>query len=178
MVTITIDSSQLQNLVRELARMQKKIPMAIARGLNEGGDKVRTQVQRALQRQTSLVRYASVTQRVRTIRAFEGSPSYTIVVNGKPTKPPEFKTRVTSGPGGGVTIVMWGRAHKFPRSFQQKYAGGLRMRLGAPRFPVRSFDGPNLAKEAVKDDSAKAFFDTAASAVVPAVEKQLARALG
>jgi hypothetical protein len=79
--------------------------------VNEGGDKVRTQVQRALQKQTSLVRYASVTKRVRTTRAFPGALSYSIVVAGKPpTKPPEFRTRVTTGRGGGVTIWMWGVA--------------------------------------------------------------------
>jgi hypothetical protein len=192
MLTIKIDSSDLKKLERALDRMTAKLPQAIARGLNEGGDKVRTQVQRALQKQTSLVKYSSVTSRVRTMRGYgasapksgigptgAGSLNYTIIVAGHPpTKPKEFKTRVTKGPGGGVTIVMWGKAHKFKRSFQQKDKGGLRARLGGPRTPLRSFDGPNLAKEAVKDESKAAFFDTVESAIVPAVEKQLMKALG
>ena len=130
MPTISIDSSDLKRLGRDLERVQAKLPQAIARGLNEGGDRVRTQVQRALQKQTSLVKYASVTSRVRTVRAFDGSLSYAIVVDGRPTKIGEFKTRVTTGPGGGVTAIMWGNAHKFARSFQQKDRGGLRARLG------------------------------------------------
>lgn len=83
----------------------------------------------------------------------------------------------SKGRGGGVTMVMWNIPHRFKRSFQQKYKGGLRMRLGKERLPVRSFFGPNLAKEAVKGESAKAFFDTVATAVVPAVERQLLKEL-
>jgi hypothetical protein len=178
MPAIQIDSSDLKRLIRQLDRVQAKLPQAIARGVNEGGDKVRTQVQRALQQQTSLVRYGSVTKRTRTARAFPGALSYSIVVAGKPpTKPAEFRTRVTMGKGGGVTIWMWGVAHKFKRSFQQKLKGGLRMRLDSARLPIRGFDGPNLAKEAVKDRAAKAFFDTTAAVVAPIVEKHMQRAL-
>jgi len=177
-LSLSIDCSDLKKVQRALERMQAKLPQAIARGVNEGGDKVRTQVQHALQRQTSLVRYGSVTKRVRTTRAFPGGLSYQIVVSGKPpTKPAEFRTRVTTGPGGGVTIFMWGVAHKFKRSFQQKFKLGLRARLGAARDKIRGFDGPNLAKEAVKDETAKAFFETTAAVVAPIVEKHMQRAL-
>jgi hypothetical protein len=178
MPTLQIDASSLKRLVRDLDRMQAKLPQAIARGLNEGGDRVRTQVQRTLQKQTGLLKYASVTKRARTIRAFPGGLGYSIVVSGKPaTKPAEFRTRVTTGSGGGVTIWMWGVAHKFKRSFQQKLKGGLRMRIGEDRLPLRGFDGPNLAKEAVKDQTAEAFFRTADAVVAPIVEKNLMRAL-
>jgi hypothetical protein len=158
--------------------MQAKLPQAIARGLNEGGDRVRTQVQRTLQKQTGLLKYGSVTKRARTIRAFPGGLNYSLIVSGKPaTKPTEFRTRVTTGAGGGVTIWMWGVAHKFKRSFQQKYKLGLRARLGAERDKLRGFDGPNLAKEAVKDQTAEAFFRTTGAVVAPIVEKHLMRAL-
>ena len=168
--------------MRELDRVEARLPQAAARGLNEGGDKVRTKVQRALQKQTGLVRYSSVTSRVRTVRAFAGSLDYEIIAKGRPaTKPREFKYNVRRGPGGGVTVWMWGNAHRFPRSFQiagDTGAAGLRMRMGGPRFPIRGFDGPNLAKEAVKDEAKAAFFDTVASAVAPAIEKHLAKVLG
>jgi hypothetical protein len=42
---------------------------------------------------------------------------------------------------------------------------------------IRGFDGPNLAKEAVKDHAAAAFLETTAAVVAPIVEKHLARAL-
>jgi hypothetical protein len=178
MPTISIDASDLRRLQRDLDRLQAKLPQAIARGLNEGGDRVRTQVQRTLQKQTGLVKHGSVTKRARTIRAFPGGLNYSIIVSGKPaTKPTEFRTRVTTGKGGGVIIWMWGVAHKFKRSFQQLERGGLRMRLGAARLPVRGFDGPNLAKEAVKDQTAEAFFRTTGAVVAPIVEKHLMRVL-
>ena len=46
-----------------------------------------------------------------------------------------------------------------------------------PRFPLRSFDGPNMAKEVAKDKSAEAFYATAEIEVPAAVLKHLAKAL-
>jgi hypothetical protein len=179
---IKVDSRDLGKLVAGLERMQRQIPAAIARGLNEGGDKTRTKVQRALKEQTGVVRYGSVTSRVRTKRAFAGAgglSSYEIIVNGRATKVFEFKSAVTKGPGGGVTVWMWNAAHKFKRSFEGsgKIAGQLKMRTLGPRLPTRSFDGPNMAKEAVKDKSAEAFFATAETEVPAAVVKQMAKSL-
>ncbi len=179
---IKVDARGLEVLVKEIERMQRAIPAAIARGLNEGGDKVRTATQRALKTQTGLLRYGSVTSRVRTRRAFAGPggvSSYEIIVNGKPTKMFEFKTQVTKGAGGGVTAYLWNKAHKFKRSFEGSgsIAGMLKMRTEGPRTPLRSFDGPNMAKEAIKDDAAKAFYETAETAVPAAVAKHLAKAL-
>ena len=180
---LKIDARDLEKLVREVARLQKAVPAAIARGLNEGGDKVRTKVQRALKEQTGVVRYSSVTSRVRTKRAFAGeggASSYEIIVNGKPTKMFEFRTQVSKGPGGGVTAYLWNKAHKFKRSFEGsgKLAGQLKMRTTGPREPLRSFDGPNMAEEAAKDKSAEAFFATAETAVPAPVLKHLTKGLG
>ena len=65
---IKFDAHELEKLIRGIEKMPKQISAAIARGLSEGGDKVRTKVQRALKEQTGVVRYASVTSRVRTKR--------------------------------------------------------------------------------------------------------------
>ena len=182
---IKIDARELDRLLKAVERMQKQMPAAIARGLNEGGDKVRTHVQRALREQTGVVRYSSVTSRVRAVRAAaKGSGpgqrlAYQIVVSGKPTKMVEFRTVVTEGPSGGVTAYLWNEAHKFKRSFEGsgKIAGRLEMRVEKERHPVRAFDGPNMAKEAVKDKSAEAFFSTAEAAVPAAVAKHLAKSV-
>ncbi len=74
-----------------------------------------------------------------------------------------------------ITVWLWNRAHKFKRSFQQKLKGGLRMRLDASRMPIRGFDGPNLAKEAVKDDVARTFLVGAAAIVPATIMKRIAR---
>lgn len=184
--------SDLDKMERGLAAQQTKVLRAIAQGLNEGGDKVRTQVRAAMRQQTGLIRLNSVTKREGNIRAFAtglapksgigpsrgASLAYTIVYRGKPpTKPDEFRTVVTKGPGGGVTVYMWNVYHKFKRSFQQAIRGGLRMRTLGPRLPIRSFDGPNLAKEAVKGDVAHTFLTEAVALVPPMIEKRIARAL-
>ena len=129
-----------------------------------------------MQKQTGLLKLASVSKRERTVRAFTASRNYIIVFSGKPTtKASEYRTRVTPGVGGGVTVFLWNRAHKFKRSFQQAIKGGLRMRLGVDRTPIRGFDGPNLAKEAVKGDVTTTFMVSAAAIVPETINKRLAR---
>jgi hypothetical protein len=130
-----------------------------------------------MKEQTGLLKLQSVTKRQRTLRAVPGPAlAYTIIFSGKPTtKAAEFRTRVSMGKGGGVTVWLWGVAHKFKRSFQQKVKGGLRMRLDAARLPIRGFDGPNLAKEAVKGDVATTFLVSAAAIVPETITKRLAR---
>lgn len=175
-VKITTD---LPKLRKEIENLSKRIPVEIARGLNEAGDKVRTQVYRGLQKQTSLVRYNSVTSRARTIRAFAVSPVYQIIVTGKPTKITEFQYSIRTGPGGGVTAKMWGIDRLFARSFL-KVGGafvGPRARVDEARYPIRSFDGPNLAKEVGKGEEPRIFYASAAELVRPIVEKRLARLL-
>jgi hypothetical protein len=115
-----------------------------------------------------------------TIRAGGASLRYIIVYKSKPTKPKEFKFNVKLGKGGGVTVFVWNVAHKFKRSFQGlgKIAGALRMRKEQPRKPTRGFDGPNLAKEAVKGDVALTFTVGAETIVPVIIEKRLARVFG
>lgn len=169
-------SSDLDKMLKRVERQAAQVQRAIAQGLNEGGNKVRTQEQRAMREQTGLTKLSSVTKRQRTVLAFPGNLEYSIIVSGKPpTKPDEFRKSVTTGPGGGVTVWMWNVAHKFKRSFKQKIKGGLRMRLADPRLPIRSFDGPNLAKEAVKGQVAETFITQSELLVPPMIEKRLAR---
>jgi hypothetical protein len=169
-------TSDLDKTAAAIARMRGRVQTAIARGLNEGGDKVRTQVRRAMREQTGLLKLQSVTKRSSTIRAFPTHPFYEIIFKGKPsTKPDEFAVKVRRGPGGGVTVRMWGIDHKFKRSFQQAVKGGLRMRLGRDRMPIRGFDGPNLAKEAVKGKVAETFLTLVPLIVPPMIDKHLAK---
>ena len=49
------------------------------------------------------------------------------------------------------------------------------MRLDVDRLPIRGFDGPNLAKEAIKDDVAKTFMVSSAAIVPATIMKRLAR---
>lgn len=189
-------TSDIEKLTKAFARQQANVDRAIAQGLNEGGDKVRTQVRKAMREQTSLIRLNSVTSRERTVRAYgaaggasksgigpvgPGSLQYQIIYNSKPTKIGEFKFSVSTGKGGGVTALMWGVSRKFARSFRIKGSSGiagLRARRTDERKPIRSFDGPDLAKEAVKGRVAETFLAESIALVPPMIEKRMARALG
>ncbi len=151
-----------------------RVATAIARGLNEGGDLVRTRVQRALKTQTNVKNYRSVTSRVRTVRAFAGSLHYDIVASGKGIPISEFPVSVTSK---GVDAKTWGVDHLFKRSFQETN-GKLRARLGTSRFPIRALYGPSLPKELGRGDIPGVFAAATAQFVPPAIVKHLARVLG
>ena len=168
-------------------KLAASIPVAIARGLNEGGDKVRTQVQRSLWKQTGAKKYASITSRVRTARAFgasapksgigpvgSGSLSYSIIVAGKPTmKIDEFSWSET---GHGIEAMTWAVRHDFQRSFLLH--GKFKARLGKGRFPIRTLYGPNLAKELTKGATPAVFLFAAREFVPPAIMKHIAKAVG
>ena len=151
-----------------------KVPQAIARGLNEGGDLVRTRVQRALKVQTNVKSYRSITSRIRTVRAFAGSLHYDIVASGSGIPIEEFPLTVT---GKGVDAKTWGVDHLFKRSFQEAN-GTLRARLGRARFPIRKLYGPSLPKELARGDIPGVFANATAHFVPPAIVKNLLRALG
>jgi hypothetical protein len=48
-------------------------------------------------------------------------------------------------------------------------------RLDAPHLPIRAFDEPSLAKEAVKGDAATTFLVSGATVVPTVIEKRLGR---
>lgn len=166
-------------------KLRARIPMAIARGLNEGGDKVRTRVQRGLKEQTNVKAYRSITSRMRTTRAFaEGGRtagsggealSYSIIATGKGIPITEFPLSVTSK---GIDAKTWGVDHLFKRSFKEKLTGKLRARLGSERFPIRALYGPSLPKELGKGSIPGIFYASAAEFVPPAILKHLARVMG
>ncbi len=185
--------SDLARMERGLAAQQTRVLRAISQGLNEGGDKVRTQVRAAMREQTGLMKLRSVTSRERVIRAYAtglapksgvgpvrgASLDYVIVYGGRATRPKEFKLSLKTGKGGGVSADFWGVSHKFARSFvgKGKIADALKARKGRDRFPLRGFFGPNLAKEAVKGRVAQTFVREAGLLVIPMIEKRLARVL-
>jgi hypothetical protein len=164
--------------------MRTSVPMAIARGLNESGDKVRTRVQRGLKEQTNVKTYRSITSRMRMTRAFaersRGAGSggealcYSIIASGKGIPIGEFPLSVTSK---GVDAKSWGVDHLFRRSFREKLTGKLRARTGSSRFPLRALYGPSLPNEFDKGAMPGLFYASVGEFVPPALLKHLARAL-
>lgn len=182
MIMISIDVSGLDDLRDRLRRIRGGLPVAIARGLNEGGDKVRTRVQRELKEQTGVKAYSSITSRISTMRAFpeaarqEGvgqrAMAYQIVAHGKGIPIAEFPVSVTSK---GVDAKTWGVDHLFKRSFQQKKKGGLRARLTSSHEPIRALYGPALPKELLKGAVVDVFRAATAEFVPGTILKHVAR---
>ena len=175
-VVIHVDTSSFDRMARQVSAMQARVPKAIAQGLNKGGERVRTQVQRALKSQTNVKAYSSITSRVRPFMAHEGGLQYQIVVKGGAIPIKEFPVQLTLR---GVDAETWGVEHLFARSFGIKGEGvdGFRARLGKPRFPIRKLKGPNLAKELDRGVVPSVFVFATREFVPPAIMRQLAQVM-
>ena len=150
-----------------------KLPAAIAAGLNEGGGKVRTQVQLSLLKQTGAKEMSSITRRIRVGPASGGALAYRIVAAGRPVMGiKEFKW---SNTGKGITAAVWGVDRLFKRSF---LLNGVPMaRRGSERYPIRTLYGPNLAKELTRGATPSVFIFSARAFVPPAILKHIKGAI-
>lgn len=143
----------------------------LARALNHEGDKKRTQVLRALAKQTG-IKYGRIRAAVRTVRAGPGSLTYRLDFDGVETNIGDFSARQTKK---GVSAAPWGVRRIFPHTFIiKKYGGRVFKRTGAAsddtrfklfdyrikdvgRFPIRGVFGPNMAREVTKGDAREAW---------------------
>ena len=192
-VDIHIDASGLLLTAKRFRALKDGMQRAIREGLNQGGDKVSTDVRKALWKQTGLSKYASVLRRTRTIKATDagsGSFTYVIAATGKGIPIKEFKVSVRKGPGGGVNAAPW----NVPRQFQRSFAlasGGYRARLPGGRtvsyvgkdgkahrgYALRSLYGPSIAKEAMTGAIPTVFMLSVSAQVPPIILARMARAL-
>jgi hypothetical protein len=174
-IAVKIRFANLDRMEKSFATASAKFNRAIAQGLNEGGDRVRTQFQRGLWKQTGAKNYRSITSRVRTIRAHSGGLAYQIIGTGKGLPIKEFPVATA---GGHVQAMPWGVAHLFKRSFFIRGSLALpRARLGPGHdAKVRSLYGPSIPKEMGHGGMPALFYSAAATYVPPAIVKRLARA--
>lgn len=159
--------NQLSALGNGLART------VMARALNHEGDKGRTQVKRALVKQTG-IKYGKVNQAVKTIHANAGSLLYTLEARGDETNLGLFGARQGKR---GVSAAPWAKRRVFKKSFAiGAYSGKVYTRTSKKRFPLRPLWGPNIARELVKDETA-ATFQSGAANIVDRIAHEIAREL-
>lgn len=169
MISLKLDPTGWTKASLKLAALPAKIERVKAQAAIEGGDKVRTDLRRALKDVTGAKRYADITSRV-----FSRSPAagqYVIVARGPGLPISAFKVRSA---GGAVEAEPWGIARIFKRSFFDP-SGLARARLTIHRKPVRRLFGPNLAKELVKANMEERFYTSVQRNVLPVIEKRMAR---
>jgi hypothetical protein len=151
---ITASDQVLARYNNQLAALgEGQARTALSRALNHEGNKGRTQVKRALVKQTG-IKYGAVNKAMATIRATPATLTYTLKARGDETNIAWF--------GGvqrrkGVSATPWHKRRIFRRSFIVPRFGRAFVRTSKSRLPIRPLYGPNLARELVKDSSAAAW---------------------
>lgn len=168
MIRFSVDASAFAHLGNAFAAAGTQAPHAIRRGLNRTGDKVRTQVKRALVPQTGLK--PGVIQRALKIkRANYGRLTYEIKSRGGNISLKHFGARETRA---GVSAAPRGQRQIFPGSFVKggrfpkrvalKMGGHAFSRTGKGRLPIeKQKSGVYIPDEMVSGTSAQAFYATA-----------------
>ena len=130
---------------------------AFTRALNSEGNKVRTQVRRALRQQTG-ASAALINRETRSYRASFSNLTYTIEARGDYLGLSHFSPRQFRY---GVRARPWGRFQRFEGAFLVGSLGNNAfVREGAARFPIKKMFGPAIPKEMVKDETQRAFEET------------------
>jgi hypothetical protein len=128
----------------------------MARALNHSGDKGRTQVKRALVRQTG-IKYGMINSAMKTIRASASTLTYTLEAKGDETNISLFGARQGKA---GVIASPWGKRQTFESTFMIGAYGGRTYKRTSKygnRFPIKPVYGPNIAREMLKDETAATF---------------------
>jgi hypothetical protein len=151
---------------------ERQARTALSRALNHEGDKGRTQVKRALVKQTG-IKYGAVDKAMATVRSTPATLTYTLKARGDETNIAWF--------GGlqrrkGVSAAPWNKRRIFARSFIVPRFGRAFIRTSKKRLPIRPLYGPNLARELVKDSSAAAWQSGVAN-IVARVGHEIGRML-
>ncbi|MDP2356154.1 MAG: hypothetical protein Q8M31_08825 [Beijerinckiaceae bacterium] len=198
-IEITIDAG-LKQFIGNVENLSAKAREEMERGLMRGGERLRTPVRRALQKQTSAKKYGTIVQHTRSW--LSGPLEYSIAGRAKGLPIEEFPHKVSrskklamrwsrtdhwrlqkrnaKGQFGtlpemnerGVSATMWTKNRAFARSFGHPSKGPVMQRI--PKKPgMRKLFGPSLAKEIVKDMSLAAFIENAEQLVLPEIQKRL-----
>ncbi len=146
---------------------------AFSRALNSEGNKVRTQVRRALRQQTG-AKAGLINSETRTIRSSFANLSYTIEARGDYLGLSHFSPRQF---GYGVRAKPWGRWQRFESAFLVgSLANNAFVREGRARLPIKKMFGPAIPKEMVRD-AARDAFEAAQPEVLAEATRQIGRML-
>ncbi len=127
-IDVKFSGASLDTFVAKVAALGAEAPVEMARGLNDGGDIVRTQVRRALKDQMGVTSYGIVVDHTGSIPASPSGLVYKITGSGKGLPIKDFP--VSASPGGPVTAMPWGVSHTFTAVVQDHEGGPA---AGAPR---------------------------------------------
>ncbi|MFG1332034.1 phage tail protein [Xanthobacter autotrophicus] len=174
-LAISVEWQGLAHIREMLERAARVSPQAVSRALNRTAEKARTDVTRALVKQTGL-KFGAVRKATSLWRASPGSLSAEIRAKGGYTSLREFGARQTKK---GVSAAPWGRRQVFDHAFiVKRYGAHVYKREGARRFPILKLYGPAIPVEMVKGASRDAFFRAVESELPKRLDRELSRVLG
>lgn len=182
-VSIRWADGNLKAFGRKLERLRTEFPKVLPRIVNQVGDRAKTQVVRALTKQTGLPRKTIVKAVGDPTRAHAGKLSYEMVTAGGDIRLKYLNPRETRP---GVTAAPWGRRQLYPGTFMKggkfpnrhggKFDGHVMRRLnttGTRLTQVRS--GMKIPTEMTTGATLAAFERTAAPLLKERVEAVLAK---
>jgi len=151
-----------------------KSPYAVAKAIDEVGNKTKTQVTRAVAKQAG-VKYGKAKGVIVSRQAMGvGNGEYQIVARDVTLSLKEFSPKQGKK---GVSARPWAKRRVFPHTFLGP-GGHVYVRQGAARLPIKKLWGPNIPKEMVKDEAEATFYRVSQEMLGPAVEKWLLRQIG
>lgn len=180
MLKITFDLSQFERLANLYAAAGEQAPHAVRRGLNKAGDKARTQMKRALTKQTGL-KSGVIARALKTTRANYGSAAYVITSRGGDISLKHFGARETrkgvSAAPRGQRAVFAGTFIKgglFPNRVALKMGGHVFSRTGKGRLPIeKEKSGVFIPVEMVTGATAATFYETAGRSLADDIAREL-----
>lgn len=172
-IEVKFSGTSLSVWAEKIATLGAQADVEMARGLNDGGKVVFTQVRRALKTQMGLLSYGTVVKATDDIPASPSRLIYSMSGRGKGLPIRDFP--VAANAGGPVTASPWGVPRTFERSFVTSKRGLLRARRGTAREPIRPLFGPSPAKEIVKDQALATFEAAVPGIVEPTIMRRLIR---
>lgn len=128
-ITASWTDRNLDRFTAGVVALHSKLPNVLPRIINQVGDRTKTQVTRALTKQTGLPRRTIVKAIGRPTRAHAGSLSYTMATEGGDIRLTYLAPRETRK---GVSAAPWGKRKVFADTFMR--GGRFPNRVAAPRL--------------------------------------------
>lgn len=171
-VVVSVRMEGLPRIRAMLERAEKLSPAAVARALNRTAERARTDMTRALVKQTGL-KFGRIRAATSLWRASAGSLQAEIKAKGGYTSLKEFGARKTAK---GVSAAPWGRRQVFDGTFiVRRYGGHVYKREGRRRWPIQKLYGPAIPVEMVKGQSLTAFNRAVETELPKRLEHELGR---
>lgn len=182
MIGLHVDVRGVATIQAVFRHAGQAAPKVIALALNHTGDKTKTQVKRALAKQTG-AKVGVVDKALSSRKANVGSLVYEIRAKGPYMSLKEFSPRQGAA---GTVASPWGKRQVFAGAFMGPRPGAIARRLGghvftrdgSGRLPIKKLFGPAIPVEMMRDTVPAAFEQTVSRELPPRLAHEMARLLG